>query len=157
MAYFTGPFTAAVGAPGEVHDTQTNPIGAEATDETGQVYIYLKGVANTIAGSWVTYDEAGVTTGIDTDVAASLVGPVAIATAAVVANKFGWYGRKGAFSAGAGTVADNAKVFPTATVFICDDTGTAGQQIVGAIWRSADSSSLATVQIDYPWVGANVA
>jgi hypothetical protein len=153
---------AAKGAPGEVHDSQQNPLGMEAWfyDTINNVlkkYIYLAGVASTIAGSWISYDENGATTGLDTDVAASLVGPVAIATAAVVASKYGWYGRDGAFSAGAATVADNAKVFPTSTVFICDDTSVAGSQIVPAIWRSADSAGLATVEIHDPFVGINVA
>jgi hypothetical protein len=152
MAYFisTPPVK---GAPGEVDSEARNPIGATAIDSDGYEYIYLKGVANTIAGSWVTFDEAGVTAGIDTDAASSVIGPVAIATAAVVANKFGWYGRKGTFSAGAGTVADNAPVFATSTVFIADDAELDDMQILGAVWRSTDSSSLATVQINNPWIG----
>lgn len=147
-----------VGAPGDIHDAQKNPLGMEAYfyDKDNNVvkkYVYLKGVANTIAGSWVSYDEAGVTTGIDTDVAASLVGPVAVASAAIVANKFGWYGRSGSFSAGAATVADNGFVYATSTVFICDDAAVGSAQIMGAVWRSTDSSSLATVQINDPWIG----
>jgi hypothetical protein len=156
MAYCVDTMPA-VGETGEVHDTQKNPIRAERLFSDGNVYIYLKGVASTIAGSWVNYDEAGVTAGLDTDAADTLIGQLAIATGAIVANKFGWYGVKGSFSAGAGTVSDNGKVFPTSTVFICDDTGTGGQQVINAKWRSADSSSLATVEIDHPFVGVNVA
>jgi hypothetical protein len=141
------------GRPGEVHDTAKNALGKTATGTDGQDYIYLQGVASTIAGSWVAYDELGITTGVDSDVAASIVSSVAVATAAVVANKYGWYGVKGAFSAGAGTVADNAKVYATSTVFICDDAAVTGNQVHGAVWRSADASNLATVQIDYPFIG----
>jgi hypothetical protein len=142
------------GAPGEVHDSAQNAIGAEAIDNDGREYVYLKGVASTIAGSWVAYDEAGQTVGLDSD--DSTVGPVAIATAAVVANKFGWYGRKGSFSASAGDVADNARVFMTSTVFVCDDAELDDMQVHGAVWRSEDANSLATVQINRPWVGLAV-
>ena len=57
MAYFVST-PAVKGAPGEVDTEARNAIGTEATDNSGNVYIYLAGVANTAAGSWVTYDEA---------------------------------------------------------------------------------------------------
>lgn len=156
MAKFVGrPIV--VGDTDDVHDSELNALGTKAKDANGNEYIYLKGVASVIAGSWVAYDENYETAGLDTDVAATLVGPLAVAQAAVVADKYGWFMIAGSCSAGAATVADGGKVFPTATVFICDDTGTAGQQVVGAVWRSADSSSLATVQLSYPFVGVNVA
>jgi len=82
---------------------------------------------------------------MDTDVAASVIGPVAVATGAVVANKFGSYGRKGSLSAGAGTVADNAPVVPRPPCFIARCLVRCG--------APADTSSLATVQINYPWIG----
>lgn len=147
----------AIGQPGDVHDTAQNTLGAERLFSDGNTYIYLKGVASAIAGSWVAYDEAFVTVGLDTDVATSVVSSVAISSGAIVANKFGWFGIDGSFSAGAGTVADNGKVFATSTVFICDDLSVAGSQIVPAVWRSADSSSLATVEIHRPFCGINVA
>ena len=144
------------GAPGVVYDTAFIPLGTEAVSNEGYTYVFLKGVASTITGSWVTFDEAGQTTGLDGNGSDSLVGPVAVATAAIVANKYGWYGRAGTFTAGSGTVADNARVFATDTVFICDDAEVDDYQVHGAIWRSADSSSLATVQINRPWVGLAV-
>ena len=153
MAYCVDP-SPAVGEHNEVHTTQKNPLLAERLFSNGHTYIYLKGVASTIAGSWVAYDEAGVTTGLDSDVTASINSPVAIATAAVDATtKFGWYGVQGSFPAGAGTVADNGKVYATATVFICDDAAVTGNQVHGAQWRSTDSAGLATAQIDHPFIG----
>lgn len=148
--------TPAAGAPGVVYDTEFIKLGTKATSNEGYEYIFLKGVASTIAGSWVTFDEAFLTTGLDGNGSDSLVGPVAVATAATVANKYGWYGRVGSFSAGAATVSDNARVFATDTVFICDDAEVDDYQVHGAIWRSTDSSSLATVQINNPWVGLSV-
>lgn len=158
MPQLVGHPLAVVGDTSAIHDAAKNALGTVAFDANGNEYIYLKGVASTAAGSWVAYDDAGATALLDTDVATTLVGPLAIAMAAVVADKYGWYARvhKGV-SAAAATVADNGKVFPTATAGTCDDTGTAGQQVIGAVWRSADSAGFATVQIDRPWVGANVA
>jgi hypothetical protein len=156
MAYFVS-MPAMKGAPGDIDTAAKNPVLAEAYDAEGNKYVYLKGVANTVAGSWVTFDEAGVTALIDTDVADSVIGPVAIAIAATIANTYGWYGRKGTFSGVSATIADNAKVFPTSTAGQVDDTSVAGSQIVGAKARSADSGGLATFQINDPWIGVNVA
>lgn len=157
MAYFvSGP---AVGKPGDIDDTARNPLGMERTADNGYTYKYLKGVASTITGSWVSFEIEGFTTvGLDTDVATSIVSCVAVATAAVVANKFGWYGIDGIFAAGAVTsTADNAKVFPTTTVFICDDASVAGSQVWPAVWRSAEAAGLANVEIHRPMCGVNVA
>jgi hypothetical protein len=149
MAYLTGPAIAAVGAPGEVHDTQKNPLLMEAWDASGQKYVYLKGIGSTITGSVVTFDEAAVTTLI----AANAIGPVALATAAVVANKFGWYLVKGTqnVSCDAGIV-DNAKVYIDGTAGRVDDTVVAGDQIIGAVFRGTDSSNLVSMQVDNPYV-----
>jgi hypothetical protein len=156
MAFFIGPRVVS-GSPTSIHDSAENALGTKAVDNEGNEYIYLKGVASVIAGSWVAFDENYETVGLDTDVAATMVSMVAVAMAAVVADKYGWFLIDGSAPAGAATVLDGGKVFPTATVFICDDTGTAGQQVMNAIWRSADASSLATVEIHNPFVGVNVA
>jgi hypothetical protein len=153
MPQLNGPALVAVGVPGEVHTTAKNPVGTIQVYE-GQEYIYLKGVAATIAGAWVTFDEAFLTALMDTDTAATIVGPVAIATAAIVANTWGWYLRSGSISAGAGDVADNARVFATSTAGVCDDAAVNGAQVLGAIWRGEDASSLALVQIQRPWIGS---
>ena len=144
---------AVVGALTDVDDAAKNPLGTRRIEPNGNEHIYLQGVASVIAGSWVSYDEAFLTTGLDTDVAASLCGPVAVANAAVVANKFGWFQIYGSRSAGAGDVADNAKVYATSTVFVCDDAAVVGSQVIGAVWRSEDAANLATVQLSYPFVG----
>jgi len=156
MAVFVG-HPIVVGDTDDIHDTEVVKVLTRAKDANGNEYIFLKGVASTVAGSWVAYDEQAVTALLDTDVAATLVSPIAVAQAAIVANKYGWYMIFGSCSAGAATVVDNTKVFSTATAGVCDDTGTAGNQIIGAYWRSADSSSLATVQLTYPVSGVNVA
>lgn len=116
----------------------------------GSEYIYLKGVTSTAAGSVVTFDEAGVTTLI----AANAIGPVAIANAAVDAStKYGWYmifgSRTAACDAG---VVDNAKVYIDGTSGRVDDTVVAGDQVHGAVFRSTDTSNLATLEVKYPFV-----
>lgn len=73
--------------------TQNHPLGTiiQASDSTyGQAeFIYLKGVASTVVGSVVTYDDsfqtALATTALDTP------RPNAIAMAACVASEYGWY------------------------------------------------------------------
>lgn len=165
MPGFITPGTA--GRPGEVHDSAKVPVGTVATGTDGFEYVYLKGLASTVEGSWVTYDELGVTAGIDSDDAASIKGPVAIATAAVVADKYGWYGRKGHFICGAisgGDAAADGKVYATATIFLADDVAVTGNQIHGAIFRTQEgeantplgldaTAALATAEIHYPFIG----
>lgn len=142
----------------QVHSTKKYRLLTRKRDVAGNEYVYLKGVASTAVGSAVTFDEAGATQLVDTDVASSVIAPMAVAQAAVDATtEFGWYMIYGSCSCSAATVADNAKVFATATAAQLDDTGTAGQQVVGAVWRSADSGGLATIQLSYPMLGINVA
>jgi len=142
----------------EVHSSRKYRLGTRKFAANGNQYIYLKGVASTIAGAWVSFDELFASALADTDTAATVLGFLAIAQAAVDSTtEFGWYLVSGSGSAGAATVADNAKVFVSAAAGVCDDTGTAGLQVVGAVWRSTDTAALATVQIHNPFVGVNVA
>lgn len=53
-------------------------------------FIYLKGVANTVAGSVVTYDPDTHLTTLSA-VGGNIPRPIAIAMAAIVADKYGWY------------------------------------------------------------------
>ena len=144
--------------------TQKFRLGTRVKDVTGNEYIYLKGVASTVDGSWVTYDEDGVTALVDTDVAATLIGPVAIANAAVVASNYGWYlifgSKTTAKAISGGAAADNARVWATSTGGQVDDVAAADKQIVGAIFRSAEGAVTAgdaEVQINYPWIGVDEA
>lgn len=54
-------------------------------------FIYLKGVANTAAGSVVTYDQVQGITQLLVDDGTPEAGPLAVAMSACVASKFGWY------------------------------------------------------------------
>lgn len=143
----------------QVHSTKKYRLGTRKTDAAGNIYVYLKGVASTVAGSWVAFDELGVTQLLDTDVAASMVSPIAVAQAAVDATtEYGWYMIAGKTQANVeASFADNSKIFAVATAGSADDSGTAGNQIVGAYGRSAIASGQATVQLSFPVCGVNVA
>lgn len=118
----------------------------ESGDEYAE-YVYLRGVASTVAGSVVTYDENGVTTLI----AANAIGPVAVAMAATVADRWGWYQVRGAGTAACGTVADNTQAY-IGTAGRIDDAVVTGDLIANMVIRSTDSSNLCTVQMNYPFV-----
>ena len=125
------------------------PVGGYAE------YVYLQGVASTIVGSVVTYDEAGLTTLIT----ATSVGPVAVATAITVASTFGWYGITGTFPTDVvANCADNAKLGRETTNGKVGDSYAAGSQIVGAVSRnSTTAAAVINCQFNNPWCGVDVA
>lgn len=116
-------------------------------------FIYLQGVANTVVGSVVTYNQDDHTT---TLAVANAVGPVAVAMSANVASQYGWYQiyGKGVAKVLAGFV-DNADCYLTATDGSVDDTDVAGDYIRGMRGASAvdtPSTGLAEVELWYPQV-----
>lgn len=137
---------------GSVDDAAVVPVGTRAIGPTGDEYIYLQGVASTILGSAVTYDENGLTT----LVVANAIGPVAFAMAAIVANKFGWYCVRSPaggmlVSTDAG-IADNGLVYIDGTAGRVDDTAVTGDRLLNALFRGTDTSNYALCQFDYPSV-----
>lgn len=121
-----------------VDDVQKYPLnyiaqGISSTLGFGE-FIYLKGIGSTAEGSVVTYDEEGVTALL----AANAKGPVAVALAATVANKFGWYQilGKAAADCAAASLADTYVGREGADGQIGDGRA-AGDEIVGLIARSA--------------------
>lgn len=68
-------------------DLDTPALGERYTDGAGNEYIFLAGVASTVAGDPVLFDSAFATTRL----AGSGVGEIAIALAACVASTKGWY------------------------------------------------------------------
>jgi hypothetical protein len=122
------------------------------TDRGEGEFVYLKGVASTVAGDAVVYDES---TGATTRTVAASKGPLAIAMAATVANEWGWYQIFGVGVVTAGTVADNAAVYTTATDGSLDDAQVDSQQVIGAFFRSADDTGFATIGLHYPVAGSD--
>lgn len=124
------------------------------TDETGAVYIFLKGVASTIIGSWVSYDETGLTT-LLVKTEADKLKPLAIALSANnAATTFGWYQIFGEVAA-MGALASGTKetaLYSSATAGFTDIVSTSQTKINRAIYRAnrAASNGNTTGYIAYP-------
>ena len=141
---------------------QNHPLGTIAT-AVDPVYgagefIYLKGVASTAIGSWVTYN---LDDGTTTLLAANAIGPVAVAMSANVANQYGWYQIQGkAIGLCLAGFVDNANVYATATAGSVDDAVVAGDRVKGAVGASAigtPSGSFAEFEIARPFMDDGLA
>lgn len=140
--------------PGSVDTEAKVPVGtiAVAEDPTygSAEFIYLAGVASTAQYDWVTYnmDDGGTTR-----LAANAIGPVAIASAAIVASRWGWYCISGKHQGNAASnFADNGNVYATATAGRIDDAIVAGDRVKNAKGASAESSNLADFEIARPFM-----
>ena len=145
----------------EVSATQNHPLGtivrAEDVVTTGTSYgsgefIYLKGVANTVVGSWVTYNMDDGSTAL---LAANAIGPVAVAMSASVASTFGWYQISGkAVGKALAAYADNGLVWATATAGSVDDAVVDGDMVhlaKGASAIDGPGTGLADFEISRPY------
>lgn len=116
-------------------------------------FIYLKGAASTVAGSWVTFNQDDHSTAL---LAADAIGPVAVAMAPTVAGEFGWYQVYGkAVGKALAGFADNANVYATATAGSIDDAVVAGDRVKRAKGASAvgtPSAGLAEFEIHHPFM-----
>lgn len=142
----TYQITDLVGAQGltETSTTKKHPLGTivKAKDPTygeGE-FIYLQGVASTVAGSVVTYNTVGATALCT--VGGNVSKPVAVAMSANVASQYGWYqisgvasGYKLATNSLAAGVAVGVK-----TVGRISATGS-GKEILGATVYAAASAT----------------
>lgn len=136
-----------------VDSTAKYPLGMRALDASGNEYVYCKGVANTIQYSPVVYDEAYLTVLADSQgTAPANAGPIAVAQAAIVANKYGWYMVRGTTYMTSGDVADDGQIYLTTTAGTVDDADVAKALVIGAWARGADADSKVLVQINYPMV-----
>lgn len=154
----TGGAILSVGQLTDVDTSARNPLGTrvQGTDALGNSaeYIYLTGVASTIVGSVVTFDQAGLTTLIVADAS----GPVAVAMAITVASTYGWYAIQGtimvdvvANSAAAATTAKNPG--RETTDGKVGDGRAAGDEINNFFQRTATTgAALVYCQIDHPFV-----
>lgn len=124
----------------------------DATYGVGE-FIYLKGVASTAVGSWVTFNGDDNSTAL---LAANAIGPVAVAMSANVADQYGWYQIYGkAVGKALASYADNGLVYATATAGSIDDAVVAGDRVKLAKGASAvdtPSTGLAEFEIQYPFM-----
>lgn len=145
--------------PIAVTDTvQRHSLGmtVRATDPTyGEgVFIYLKGIASTVIGSMVDFDQYLGTTALSP--ATGGTGPVAVAMSANVANQYGWYQVAGSAVVKApNAMVVGADVFSlAATPGSVDDAAVNGEQILNAkvsTTTGTPSTGLAVIQIEYPF------
>jgi hypothetical protein len=147
----------------EVSSVQQHPLGmiVQAVDETygAAEFVYLKGVASTVVGSWVTYNADDGTTAL---LAANAIGPVGVAMSAnAAATTFGWYQISGkAVGKALALFADNANVYATATAGSVDDAVVAGDRVKLAKGASAidtPSAGFAEFEIHRPFMDDAVA
>lgn len=143
----------------QTFDSDTSVVDASAKttiltrafDSAGNEYIYLNGVASTIVGSVVTYDELGVTTLI----VANAIGPVAVSMSITDStSEWGWKQIWGVAEACvAASTADNGTLGFETTAGYVGDGRAAGDQLIGAIAREANSGAagIYTIQINYPY------
>lgn len=136
--------------PGNVDAAATVQVGTIAKfydDTQGEgEFIYLPGVANTVAGDLVEYDLApgAQATVRHSNATASNSGrPLAVATAAIVAAKFGWYQIAGV--AIINTVAAQAAgvMMASATAGAVANGADAGDQILNARLSTATGTPAA--------------
>jgi hypothetical protein len=134
--------------------TGYNAYQASAPTYGAGEFIFLKGVASTAVGDWVTYNLDDSTT---TRLAANAIGPVAISmTANTSASNYSWYQISGKAVGKALTgYVDNALVYATATAGSIDDAVVAGDRVKNAIGASAvgtPSAGLAEFEISRPFM-----
>jgi hypothetical protein len=136
----------------ETSTVQKHPLGTRirAIDPVygESEFVYLKGVASTVAGSVVTFDQRNAATVLTT---LSTLGLIAVAMSANVANQFGWYCVAGACSAkAAATVVSGAQAQLTANAGEVDDLAVAEKFIRGMNFASTSSGGFADVVLNHP-------
>lgn len=152
MPYLTGPQQVISSATDLNSTSPGHPVLSRAQDEDGNVYILLGGVASTVIGSPVTFDENGSTTLL----AANAVGPLAVAMAAVTsASNYGWYQVYGkGYALAGGDIAADKSLFISGTTGYVDDLDVAQDFIVGLMSRAAAASgATCLVWMNYPYAG----
>lgn len=140
------------------HDLGTIITARDPNYGAGE-FIYLLGVASTVAGSVVTY--GGVSGGFPTyqttlaPATANLAVPVAVAASANVGGQYGWYQISGmAVCATNGTLAAGPAPVYLAGSGQLSSTAVAGKQMVNAINVTATgtpATGFAVVEIDRPF------
>jgi len=172
-----GFYNSCVGNTSNVDSTALNPVGTVSFDADGNEYIYKLGVVGVVAGSWVTMGGASVSAAVAL-LTQTATGPVAVAMAAVVADKYGWFqvrgwnsialaGSNGTIVSGGGALSAEVASGGTGRVVLFAAATSAAvaltQMIHGAFSYSGqpDSDSAAagtpgadliTVYLNYPYV-----
>lgn len=133
-----------------IDTTKKFRLGTRKKDVAGNEYIYLAGVASNAAGAFVVFDESFATTLLTADE----VGPVGVSMAAFdVTTEYGWaqiYGKNTVASTD--TVAADKATYIDGTAGRVDDADVTGDSVHGCFTMTADTTNVATVWLNYPWV-----
>lgn len=153
--------------PGNVDATEIVPVGTIAKfydDDLGEAeFIYLPGVASVVAGDAVLYDLVPGTEAIvrlTTTNGAGKARPVAFASAAIVADTFGWFQIRGVAIINVAAGYAVGLLYTTATAGVLDDAVVALGSICGALGSSAvgtPAANQAYATLLYPHTQGTVA
>lgn len=133
----------------QLDTTARYTLGSRVADKSGCEYIYLLGVASTVAGDAATYNGAYATTRL----VANGKGPVGIAMGACVASTYGWYQIKGlATGISLTAVVSGMPLYSTATAGQLDDAVVAGDLVAGAFaYGTGGTNASCTFLLNYPF------
>lgn len=127
--------------------TAKHPLGTirRASDPTygeGE-FIYLKGIASTVVGSFVSYDPVNATTTLSPNTA-NAVGPRAVAMAACTASYYGWYqiGGVAVIKKTAVKVNPGVAIYQSGTTGRIMPTAASGKQVLNA--RTVNTATIAS-------------
>ena len=131
-----------------------NAIGAE--------WVYIQGVASTIAGNWLSFVITSTAAATTVRAIANAVGTVGVAVGALVNTKFGWVQvyslNLGAGAISGGDAAAGAAVYLTGTAGLCDDQFVDGDLVHGAVFvvqegaLAGTPAALAGVWLNHPYI-----
>lgn len=160
MATLTGYPQVTTGDTAQIDSTQRLALGTRSYDPDGNEYIYLKGLASTVAGDWVAFDEDHITTRLITN----CLGRVGVAMAAITGDKYGWYQIYGycvkALAISGGSCGKDKVIYTTTTAGQVDDVHTGGttDMVIRAISRVDEDTTAdqISVELNYPFVSKEV-
>jgi len=158
LSNFDGPSTVS----GSSGLGQRNPVGLQALDDAGNVYIYLPGVASLAQGDFVIYQGINTLAGTATvtrmlnDANTGGAGQVAMSCSAAVATCFGWFQIFGltAAIANIATVAFTlpAALYRSGTTARLSTSTNAKDAVFGAFTGAASVSNVGQALLNYPFV-----
>jgi hypothetical protein len=134
----------------QVDTVKRHPLGY-VVDLGTEAYVYVQGVSSGAVNKFATYTAAGVTTLLVADA----VGTVGVFRSTLDATtKYGWLQIKAlaGCDGATDTVAANTVPYIDGTAGRVDDASVAGDKVYNAMIRTADTSNVATIWLDYPYV-----
>lgn len=144
----------------DISTTANHPLGTRikavdrGTNQNGEgEFVYVKGVTNGAAGSWVGIDADDYTTVLTvSDGVYQIIG--VLMSALDASTKYGWAQVRGkAVAKVLASFADNADIYLTGTAGSMDDADVAGDYVLNAVGCSAidtPATGFAEVQLEYP-------